>query len=661
MNYADRHVKAVLFAVAVSTLPHLWVVPYWIAAVCVASWMFVLAAGRFGWPMPGRRTLMLLAGASLVGTLASHGGRFTTDAAVALLALMAAFKLLELKGHRDRMITVILCYFLIVGGLFFSNSLAMTVYMLVSVLCTTAVLVHVNRPTGGLVHPLRLSGSIMLQALPLVLILFVLFPRIQGSLWGRSVSNMARTGFSDTMSPGDIARLAKSDAVAFRVEFEGERPPTRQLYWRGIVLWDFDGKTWTRGSGRHGPRPRNVRVANKVTYKLTLEPHYEHWLFTLDLPRTVTARAWPLRDFLYYRRRPVSERMVYEGTSYLEHDTSATTPLLARALKLPAEGNARTRDLALKWAREAGNRREFVDRVLAHFHEQPFHYTLEAPALGKNRIDDFLFNTRRGFCEHYASTFAFIMRAAGVPARIVAGYQGGGVNPYGGYLVVTQGEAHAWCEVWFEDTGWTRVDPTRAVAPSRVELSVDSALAPGERDGLLGFLAGGSLGDALDTAGWAWDYVNNRWNLWVMGYSRREQVGVLSRIGVDVSGWKGPAKALVLSLLGVAVVAFVISFFMLRGHREAGDDVARAYSEFCGRLARSGLPRRESQGPLDYAEEVARKRPDLAPQARDIAKTYARLRFGRGGSPEAVESLKAMVSRFRPGKTEKRRDDSPAA
>ena len=425
--FTDRFTWPLLGAIAACSLPHFAYVSPWVPVVCLLMWIYAGAASVYAWPLPPGRVLKGAAGIFFVAAMSTHEG-FTIEAFVALLALMAGLKLLEVRSGRDRMITVILCYFLIAGGFLFKDSIGATVYMLLSILLTTAVLVHVNRSMRSMGASLRIAGVLMVQALPVTLVLFLLFPRVQGGLWGRSHLNTARTGFTDRLAFGAIAELARSTEVAFRVEFEGPIPPQETLYWRGAVLWGFDGRTWQRNMGHHdtvSPRPGPGPL---TTYTVILEPHNEHWLFSLDRPVDIDFR-WTrlLGDYSIYRWRPITSRVTYKAVSTV---TPSFRPLPSfyekKGLQLPLEGNPRSRAMAEAWAAEAAGSEEYVQRALDFFRQQPFYYTLQPPALVDEEeapggradlIDRFLFASRRGFCEHYAGSFAFLMRAAGLPAR----------------------------------------------------------------------------------------------------------------------------------------------------------------------------------------------------------------------------------------------------
>lgn len=658
----DQGILPILVAVVVCTLPHFPYVSLWVVLTCLLMWAYTALAAVHAWRVPGAAARRLLAALLFIAAMTTHEG-FTIEAFVALLALMVGMKLLEIRNHRDRMMAVILCYFLITGGMFFGDSIAATLYKILSILFTTAVLIRVNHPGGRMVRHLRLALVLLVQAAPLALLLFLLFPRVQGGVWGRGHLNLARTGFSDTVAFGNVAKLAGNNEVAFRVEFDGGLPSQDQLYWRGVVLWTFDGRSWTRGMDRHGRSSGYDTPGRRaVQYTVTLEPHNGHWLFMLDLPAEIDLRyAWLLNDHSGYRWRPITGRVMYGGRSYLDAGAATGERLTRYGLQIPAYGNPRSRALAAELFRESGSPSAYVRTVLDYFRDQPFSYTLQPPPLilesdenpgqEESLIDRFLFETRKGFCEHFAGSFAFLMRAAGVPARLVVGYQGGERNQFGGYLVVRQSDAHAWCEVWLDDAGWVRVDPTGAVAPERLMRNVAGALSPGESGGLLSLSSYGPLGQWLGNSLGILDYWNSRWNRWVMGYSSGEQEAIIFRLGIQMDDRRGWARGLVAILVLLAAAVVLFSLILLYRPKPAGDGIAAAWDDFCRKMTRIGLGRRPDQGPLDYLRYIAGERPDLAARVQPIVAAYIEMRYGSGKGEHALSSLREMIRRFSPKKT----------
>lgn len=662
---ADRHTLPILAVVAICTLPHFANVAPWVVGACLLLWTYTACAVHRNWSVPGRLGKGILAGILSSLAMTTHEG-FTIEAFIALLALMISMKLLENQATRDRMLTVILCYFLLVGGLFFDDSIMATAYMVFAVLCTTTTLIYINRPERGLLSPLKLSATLMLQAIPLMLIMFLLFPRIHGGLWGRTPVNSGRTGFSDTIRFGAIARLAQNHEVAFRVEFAKEALAREKLYWRGIVLWEFDGTTWRRGQGLLQTQPSLQKSGKQITYSLTLEPHNEHWLISLDLPQHLSFRRAQLQnDHTVYSRRAISQRIAYVGVSYPDAKTFGQQRLEEKGLQLPPEGNPQSRELAASWARQSGDPEQIVALALDYFREHPFVYSLtpgtyaqeskEETSMAKDLLDHFLFDSRKGFCEHYACSFAFLMRAAGVPARIVTGYQGGSVNRYGGYLIVRQSDAHAWCEVWLPAQGWVRIDPTAVVAPERLQNNAATVLADGELAGTWSFFHTGPVAEWLEPITSAWDLVNSRWNRWVMGYSVSQQLDLFSRLGIRLNGHQDLSKRLGIFLTAVLPLLLGAGFLLCRRKKERGDKVAVYWLDFCAKLAAIGLTRDPGQGPRDYLHSILEQRPDLGLATAEIINRYIALRYGRHAGAEEVKQLGILVKLFTPKKQQNKK------
>ena len=656
--FPDRLTRPILGAIVVCTLPHFASISLWVVTICLVMWAYCAAAAIYAWRLPGQTLLRVLAAIFFTAAMTTHEG-FTIEAFVALLSLMAVLKLLEIRDLRDRMITVILCYFLIAGRIFFDDSIGVTLYMLLAILFTTAVLIQVNLAQTSLPSLFRPAGILLLQALPFMLVFFLLFPRFQGGLWGRTHLNKAQTGFSEEMEFGNFAEIARNTEVAFRVVFE-EVPPTRdQLYWRGIVLWDFDGRTWRRGRGHQSPPAFQKKSPTEKSYTVTLEPHSQHWLFTLDLVREIFFKdVYLLSDHTSFRWRPITSRLTYRAVSIAETEYRSREFPDENALQLPKKGNPRSRALAATIFKNSLNGEEYIEKVLAYFQDQPFFYTLQPPPLesgsgadaNADLIDRFLFESRRGFCEHYASSFAFLMRAAGLPARVVAGYLGGERNPYGGYLVVRQSDAHAWCEVWLPEKGWLRVDPTSAVAPERLAGGVISALPSGESAGILSLLPSGIWGQRLRGMVNLLDFWNNRWNHWVMDYSINEQSGFLTFLGLEMKNNEELPAILAVVLVAATLIIILVFALLFRPKELARDLLAEAWLDFCRKMERIGLPRSPAQGPLDYLHFISRRRPDLSDQANALVSSYVRLRYAGKGSQNEVLALRSMLKRFHPGR-----------
>ncbi|MDS4041815.1 MAG: DUF3488 and transglutaminase-like domain-containing protein [Candidatus Competibacter sp.] len=635
-----------LVTLALAVAPHAAELPLWLAALfaAIAGWRWFIAVRDK--PLPPRWLLLVVAIVAGAGVLIDFRTLFGRDAGVALLTAMTACKLLETRGLRDGVVLVFLGYLLVMSNLLYSQEIPMVAWLCVVVLVMLAAQVMIHRQHAGLtaLAPLWLAGRMVLQAVPVMLVLFVLFPRIPGPLWGLPKDAYeGRTGLSEEMMPGTVSQLTKSGAVAFRVRFAGDLPPQSQLYWRGPILWNFDGRRWTRADELPARTPIPFAAEGAaLEYSVIMEPSNRRWLLALDLPASLPARAGMTPSFQVLRDQPVNEVYRYEMRSYPRYRTGELSAAERnRALRLPARGNPRARALAAEWRERDSRPGALVDAALALFREQAFYYTLTPPLLGSDGVDDFLFRTRQGFCEHYASAFVFLMRAAEVPARVVTGYQGGERNELGDYLIVRQSDAHAWAEVWLPERGWVRVDPTAAVAPTRVQDGLYAAVAdPLE----LPFMARrGGGGEWLRQLALTWDSFSNAWNEWVLAYGPDRQKEFLSGLGFGPVDWGEMTVAMTAVLSGFGLLVAGLRW----RKRWVPDPVARAWLRFCARLARRGLARGAREGPLAFAERVAASRPELAGPAREIGQLYAVLRYGPAPSLADVRQLRRLVRRFR--------------
>lgn len=589
--------------------------PIWLMALAVAVmfWRFQLSRSRWGYPLRWVKVLMALAvTAALVATFRN----FAMDAMVSLLVAGFVLKLLELRSRSDVCLLSFLSYFVVGTQLLYTSGLIGSFYALLCMMATTATLM-VNTMTEGTVSnlkPVRKVGLLLIQAVPVMLILFFVVPRI-GSLWTVPLNSSAgTTGVSSSMSPGDFSSLMESDKVAFRATFNGDVPPARDLYWRALVLDHFDGRTWEQSSHQDLKARGLVRwddwrselsaAGSRYDYDVMLEPTDENWLYTLAAPVSFSGGIWVSRGMTLYQRNAVSQRKQYSVASYSQYQLQpqGMSDVMRRlSLQLPAQFNPKTRAMAQQWAAEASDVDALVQRFLT-FIASRFHYTLRPPMLGEHSVDEFLIETQTGFCEHFASSFVFFMRAAGVPARVVAGYQGGKVNPLEGYLTVRQLDAHAWAEVWIEGKGWLRVDPTFAVAPERIDRGVEYSLGTEDTE-LLGdawsrrFFMLANLQDRLDV-------LNYRWHRWVMNYDSAAQQALLRRLFGNSPPWR-----ITLAVMGaIAVVVLLImlpSLLRLFGQRSPW--LHRQYRALCRALERQGYSRKPGEGARDFAARVTQR------------------------------------------------------
>ncbi len=642
-------------------LPHAAHLPGWVMPACI------LLLGWRGWitfsgkRLPPRYLLLPVAGLAVGGVYLSYHTLMGREAGVAMLALLLALKLLEMRAKRDLFVALYLSFFLILAGFFYSQSIGTAVLTIIAVIAilTTQLSFQYAGAVPPLRRRLRMSATIVGLALPLTLVMFLFFPRIQGPLWGMpSDAYAGHTGLSNTMSPGNIAHLAQSDEIAFRAWFSDPLPPQRALYWRGIVLDRYDGRTWSAAPNEPGNRQAlSVLLRGPaVHYQVTLEPSGQHWLFALDVPQQLPAlpdNRVSVSPALELRAaQPINQRVRYDAVSRTGYvlQPGLATGALARWLELPPGYDPRARAFAVQMRGNAGSEDAAIAALLHYFHDHDFRYTLDPPPLGHDAIDDFLFSTRAGFCEHYAGAFVFLMRAMHIPARVVTGYQGGEINPVDGFLTVRQSDAHAWAEVWLGRRGWVRIDPTAAVAPERVERNIGSLLPQPVLGGLITLepSPGGWL------SGWHrlrqdWEAVGNAWNQWVLNYTPDRQKAFVKSLGFD----HVDARTLsgLMLVLGSLALAAVVLPLLANQHRL--DPVDAMYAALCRRLADHGLARAPHEGPRAYRARVDGAGSPLAPEKRQAAarflQLYETIRYGRAGDapPDAVAKLKNLLSECR--------------
>lgn len=641
-----RHMLWLAGAFVMVAAPHVQRMPWWLSllAFTLTAWRLYLARTRL--PLPHRIIFALVALGSTAGVYLHYGAIFGREAGVALLVVMLALKALETRTLREGMLLVFLYYFLVITNFLYSQTIPTALYMLGCVWVITSSMIglhYIERPRT-LRHQWQTAGVLLAQSIPLMLVLFILFPRVQGPLWGMPADGRrATSGLSESMSPGSMSELTLSEAVAFRATFRSAIPPVNRLYWRGPVLVDYDGRTW------HAPRPVfgapdfTARSA-RIDYTVTVEPHGKPWLFALDLPGTLPPNTLATRDFQLIATRPVTTRLRYDMVSFLDYEYGGDKPdeSVTRALRLPPGYNPRTLALARELRALHRDERKIVQAVLTRFNAEGYSYTLSPPLLGEHAVDEFLFSAKSGFCEHFASAFAVLMRAAGVPARVVTGYHGGELNPFGDYLIVRQADAHAWTEVWFQDAGWVRVDPTAAVAPARIERGFAATAVGG---GALPLFMRTDL-PILRELRLTFDSLANSWNQWVLGYTPERQRALLMRAGLDDATWHTLAGLL---LAATGIITMVLAWITLRRLRvRVTDPVKLAYTAFCEKLRRLGLERARMEGPLAYAGRVASARPDLDGQVRAFVELYVTLRYAGGSTPHQVNRLQELAHEFRP-------------
>ncbi|MCG8565404.1 MAG: DUF3488 and transglutaminase-like domain-containing protein, partial [Desulfobacterales bacterium] len=532
-------------------------------------------------------------------------------------------------------------------------------FFFLSVFVTTVALVRINHPQGLFRDSVYLSSRIMARAIPLTILLFFLFPRLPGSVFGiRENTLSGRSGFSEELRPGSIARVGKDNSLAFRAVFDEPLPRELGLYWRTIVFDTFDGRSWRPGKARDFQDQVDPYAPGGILgYLIRLEPHRSRWLPALDMPIDAPEETQLTRSQTLQSQRPVSKARKYRVSSLVppaETDWETLAGIMdgrggedfggaslnEKWIKISYSGNPAAVNLAKDLARGAKSVDGVVHRFLAHFRNRDFVYSLSPPRLGRSPLDDFLLKTRSGYCEHYASAFAYMMNAVGIPARVVGGFLGGEVNPYGNYVTVLNAYAHAWTEIYHPSRGWVRVDPTLAVSPERLVENPD------------GRPIHGGIGEKIafwQKIRWGLEAMNLGWEAWFSGYALGEQKALLRRLGFDTAmdSWNWNTALLLISLL-VGVLGTALGLRTLLGMGKQ-DPVVVAYHRFCRRLDRVGIHRQPHQGALAFARSAREKRPDLGPEIDEISRLYIGLRYAHStGNRGEIRRLGRRVRAFKP-------------
>jgi transglutaminase-like putative cysteine protease len=633
---------------ALLILPLLINLPFWLWLVwgVTALWRTQMFRGRWGAPASLVKTLLALICAG--GLLASYAGKTGTETMVGLLVCAFSLKLLEVNSARDAQLLVFIGFIITATQFLFSQTPQAAAYGILCVIVLLAswrslYLTHMQS-TGV---RLKRGAMILLHALPLMLVLFVVIPRL-GPLWAIPNQQAAKTGFSNSLSPGDLGNLALDRSPAFRVEFTGSPPPANQLYWRGLVLDIFDGRTW-RMRDSWGGRPVNpAETAGTkralIDYSIIVEPHGQPWLFSLMTPQTVENTSNSIRitpDSLLMNRIPIAQRMRYQVRSALQIDWPEAPQLnkLQRDLytRLPRNRNPQTRALADSWRSQGLNDGQIIAQALALFNRE-FTYTLQPPLLGQHSVDEFLLVTKRGFCEHFASSFSFLLRAAGIPARVIVGYQGGRWNPVENYLLVSQSDAHAWTEVWIDGKGWQMIDPTAAVAPNRIEQGMNEALGESDQELVANAWQSSQL---LYNLQLRWDAATYTWQRWVLNYDSEAQEGLLTRLLGGTESWRITFWLIGLGLAGAGVFAWTL----LRSHPGPvlrPETIAAKKLEH--KLAQLGYKRKAGETLGDFIRRVLYSEPQWQTGLTRIAQLFEQVAYQNRA--EQLPQLHQAVKQF---------------
>jgi protein-glutamine gamma-glutamyltransferase len=630
----------------------------------LVSWIpcvFLLALAIKFWMEPRGYRLrfttlkLILAALALFAIFASYGSLKGVEPPISLLVVLMSLKILEAHTAREFQVMVLMGWVLCLCGFFLSQefTIALSILTAFALLLVALVQFHRGSSPGAFWPPLGTASKILIQATPLVALLFVLFPRTNtGFRFDFRTVGSVGTGFSDRLSPGSIAALANSTEIAFRAEFPGSTAaPPGSMYWRGAVMWHCDGIEWRApyvpASISHSAR--QLPTGNTIRQQITLAPHGARWMFALDRPFEVPPGAILARGNYLWSVQTIRKTRRYEVASSVGAARKELMPGEQReALEVPTSISPAARELAQSWATQNSNPRIIVNSALRFFGTQGFKYSLTPGEYGKNDLDQFLFHRRVGFCEHYAASFATLMRLAGIPARVVVGYLGGEYNDLGHFVLVRQADAHAWCEVWLSESGWTRVDPTTAVAPARASLDLISFLERGNasdqmKAGRSAFVTRLARSALFTDIRLAWETLGYEWDTRVLAYDADVQDVMLNSIGLANRG----SSVLIIEILIVAIALLVIYFgWMQLRTRSRADRVKALYERFCRKAARLGVQRDPWEGPSDFSSRAALLLPNESERIRKISNTYIGLRYSPEPAGVALDKFAREVSAF---------------
>lgn len=639
--------------------PLFFVIPLWISAIFagVALWRWRILQGA--WNYPGKTQKVLVVLLVVAGLIFSFGLRYSLEIMLSLLVLGFVLKLLEIKNQKDFKLLIFIAIFLLATQFILFNSLPSVIYGLFCLILLLSSLntLYLTSPGLPLFKNLRINTLMLLQAVPFMLMFFVVMPRL-GSFWAMPSPHQTKTGMSDSMAPGIFNQLLESDDPAFRVTFEGAIPLPDQRYWRSLVFSEFDGKRWAQSREQltqlkiNSLTQKNVEwikqiehVGKSVRYSIVVEPTAQSWLYSLAAPVTWDNALLMTSDLVLQNPVPVNQRLRYTMMSALNYRVSAeslSTEEFELNTYLPKKGNLETRKKAAQWLEEAGSTEKLIEKLLAYYNKS-FAYTLRPPPLEEDYIDDFLWNKRQGFCEHFSSSFVFFLRAAGIPARVVVGYQGGEVNSVDQYLLVRQRDAHAWAEVWLLGQGWVMVDPTAAVAPERVQKGITESLGASDRQ-LLARPFGSSfalLRKIRDQV----DALNYQWARWVLNYDSGAQQQLFKRIFDDVTPLK--IAVFVLTVGAVVMLVIVIGLF-LRAPKRISSPSEELFDQLCKRIARCGIYVQVGEAPAQFMQRVIKSRPDLHADLTRLSNLYEQFSYAENHLIE--QELKSALRQFSPKK-----------
>ena len=648
-------IEAVVLAQQFVLLPLYFFVPLWIAALNTGVAIAVVYAHKKPRFKISKWLKLLITSLAILGILIAFRKFSGRDAGIALISAMYGLKILEVNSKRDATLILGLGFFMIVAGFLFSQKPLIAFYQFIPVIAILNAFLALQSLTPFKLMSTSLFGIIkdlgryLLIAIPIMIILFVFVPRLGGPIWRMPGATSSISGVSDSMSLLEVSDLQLSDKVAFRVNFQGEAPKESDLYWRVLALDNFDGLTWTRSRQSRIPDHRNVEnITDKYDYAVTMEATELEYLVTLDRPLSSPKNGGLVSDYTAYSRFQIKDRIRYSISSQpsLIVDKSLSDEQRQHYTALPARGNSSARDWALERRSSVTNDHEYIQSILKHINQQEFYYTLRPPVMDEDIVDSFWLDKQRGFCEHYASSLVYLARAAGIPARVVVGYQGGEKNPLSDYWIVREANAHAWTEIWFREIGWIRVDPTAAIAMHRIEEDVRSDY--NQRLSLFDDFDVIELDEVsfIKELQYWMDQMNTNWNDWILDYNSARQLQLFRNWGLkNVSN----------DQLFIGMILLVMLFVSLSGvkwlhSKEKRDPLSKAFNRLIDKLTLKQIIKKEEiLGPQEIIERL-RANDSVAYQEHiKIIKEYIRYRFaGKTLERKSYNLLVKKLNRLQP-------------
>lgn len=646
LEHNKRILIFLLSSIGLITFPHVWHLPAAILAFfsILLMWRFI-GIWKPQW-LPHKLIVLLLLLGSIPLLLSQYRGFLGRDAGTSLFVIALSLKLLEIRKERDLYLICYLAFIVASSQFLFEQSIFMAAYILFVCCVLLTTMIFINSPQPQTLAAFKKSAIILIQAIPIAVVLFLLFPRIEAPRWTWfKDSSKAKTGLGETMEPGSISNLGMSAELVFRAKFKNnDIPPKTQLYWRGVVYSHTDGKRWSRSKGYSYKPYMDTPIFEGKSYEYTLlmEPQQKNWVFTLEMPSKYSKPLYNTQTYQLHTRSNPDSRNEYQIVSHPQYNTGYITKgEFQQNTQLPGEPSTRIVQLVEKLNGFKGKPQDFIYALLRHFATEEFHYTLMPPLMDKNPIETFLFENRYGFCSHYATAFVYLMRVANIPARVVAGYQGGQINKVGKFIEVRQANAHSWAEVWLDGKGWTRFDPTSAVAPARIEqgIDVDQQISAGEVN-----FASAVIQDIgwLQEAEQLWQSLDYNWQRWVIHYNTDNQARFLSKLGI--AGFKSMVYWMVAF---VALLVLCLAAYLFKGNQDSSDKAKRLYQQFCDKLARLDCERQTGETSGNFALRATKRFPEYQQAITHITDLYQQQRYGRHPSTELLAQLQQAVKKFK--------------